>query len=225
MSGGSSGRWHATSTAAGSGNEAATAARTGLLAAERLGDTRGIAVSHGCLAYAYAHLRRYDEAEHHMRQALDMHTELGDRNAMALLAPVVRDGPRPTAALRGRSRALLRGAAVVRGDGTRNRRGAVTERRWGGSASISATTSRRSSTACGPSKFRTSLRRQIRRGRHAGQPSAGPITRSAASRRRPDHYRQAIDRFRETGRSLQRSTLPGGSRPGPARRGRPRIPP
>ena len=64
-------------------HEAATASREGLLAAQRLGDMRGQAVSHGCLAYAYVHLRRYDEAEHHMRQALDIHTELGDRNAMA----------------------------------------------------------------------------------------------------------------------------------------------
>ncbi len=64
-------------------HEAATASREGLLAAERLGDARGRAVSHSGLAYANVHLRRYDEGEQHMRQALDIHTELGDRNAMA----------------------------------------------------------------------------------------------------------------------------------------------
>ncbi|MFI1415954.1 AfsR/SARP family transcriptional regulator [Streptomyces sp. NPDC020707] len=62
------GHWH----------DSAAAHERALEAARREGSARGKAVSHGCLAYAYMRLSRYEEVATHMRQALGLYEVLGD---------------------------------------------------------------------------------------------------------------------------------------------------
>ncbi len=52
--------------------------RRALEAARRQGSSRGRAVSHGCLAYAYMRLSRYEEVATHLGQALDLYEALDD---------------------------------------------------------------------------------------------------------------------------------------------------
>ncbi|MEU9898933.1 AfsR/SARP family transcriptional regulator [Streptomyces phaeochromogenes] len=62
------GHWH----------DSVTLYRRALEAARREGSTHGQAVTHGCLAYAYMRLSRYEDVATHMRQALDLFEALGD---------------------------------------------------------------------------------------------------------------------------------------------------
>ena len=48
-----------------------------------LREPAGQAICHGCLAYAYGHLGREDDAELHARQALALYEEMGHRNGQA----------------------------------------------------------------------------------------------------------------------------------------------
>ena len=57
--------------------------RAALAATERLDDRFGQAHAHRCLARVYGRLRRDDEAEVHLRRALDLYRELGDRGGQA----------------------------------------------------------------------------------------------------------------------------------------------
>ena len=68
-------RWH--------WHDAVTYLRVALDAAKRLGDLRGQAVSHGCLAYACMSLGRYDEAQSHLAEAFRLYEELGDKTGQA----------------------------------------------------------------------------------------------------------------------------------------------
>ncbi|WP_198655420.1 AfsR/SARP family transcriptional regulator [Streptomyces geranii] len=52
--------------------------RRALEAARRQRTRRGRAVSHGCLAYAYMRLSRYEDVATHLRRALDLYEALGD---------------------------------------------------------------------------------------------------------------------------------------------------
>ena len=67
------GHWH----------DAAATQRTALDAANRLADPYAQAKCHGCLAYAYIRLNRYDDAHAHLLQALDMYQESDDRTGLA----------------------------------------------------------------------------------------------------------------------------------------------
>lgn len=62
------GHWH----------DSAAAHERALEAARREGSIHGRAVSHGCLAYAYMRLSRYEDVATHMRQALHLYEALGD---------------------------------------------------------------------------------------------------------------------------------------------------
>jgi tetratricopeptide (TPR) repeat protein len=62
------GHWH----------DSAAAHGRALEAARREGSVHGRAVSHGCLAYAYMRLSRYEDVATHMRQALELYETLGD---------------------------------------------------------------------------------------------------------------------------------------------------
>jgi DNA-binding SARP family transcriptional activator/tetratricopeptide (TPR) repeat protein len=68
-------RWH--------WHDALTYLRLALVAARRLGDLRGQAASHGCLAYACISLGRDDEAQSHLAQAYRLYEELGDKTGQA----------------------------------------------------------------------------------------------------------------------------------------------
>ncbi len=68
-------RWH--------WHDAVTYLRLALAAAERIDDLRGQAVSHSCLAYACISLKRHDEAQSHLAQALQLYEELGDKTGQA----------------------------------------------------------------------------------------------------------------------------------------------
>ncbi|MES5820388.1 BTAD domain-containing putative transcriptional regulator [Streptomyces sp. RG80] len=57
---------------------AVTVYRRALESARRESSTHGQAVSHGCLAYAYMRLSRYEDVDTHMRQALDLYKALDD---------------------------------------------------------------------------------------------------------------------------------------------------
>ncbi|MEU7584391.1 BTAD domain-containing putative transcriptional regulator [Streptomyces sp. NPDC041068] len=59
-------------------HDAATIDRTALAAASRQSDTRGQAVIHGCLAYAYMGLGQYGEVHRHADRALALFDELAD---------------------------------------------------------------------------------------------------------------------------------------------------
>ncbi|MFD0309886.1 BTAD domain-containing putative transcriptional regulator [Streptomyces sp. NPDC127119] len=63
---------------AGHWHDSAAAHERALEAARREGSAHGKAVSHGCLAYAYMRLSRYEDVATHMRQALDLYEALGD---------------------------------------------------------------------------------------------------------------------------------------------------
>nr|WBO82040.1 tetratricopeptide repeat protein [Streptomyces sp. SBE_14.2] len=63
---------------AGHWHDSAAAHERALAAARRAGSTHGQAVVHGCLAYAYMRLSRYEEVATHMRQALHLYETLGD---------------------------------------------------------------------------------------------------------------------------------------------------
>ena len=67
------GHWH----------EAAAVGRAALDAAKHLSDLRGLAVNHGCVAFAYIRLGRYDDADRHLRQAFDLFRELSDPMGLA----------------------------------------------------------------------------------------------------------------------------------------------
>jgi DNA-binding SARP family transcriptional activator len=67
------GHWH----------DAAASLRTGLDAANRLGDPRAQAISHGCLAYAYVPLSRYAKAHAHLLRALELYEGLDDHTGQA----------------------------------------------------------------------------------------------------------------------------------------------
>lgn len=62
------GHWH----------DSETVYRRALEAARRERSTHGQAVTHGCLAYAYMRLSRYEDVDTHMRQALDLYQTLDD---------------------------------------------------------------------------------------------------------------------------------------------------
>ncbi|MBC2907742.1 AfsR/SARP family transcriptional regulator [Streptomyces cupreus] len=63
---------------AGHWHDSAAAHERALKAARREGSTHGQAVVHGCLAYAYMRLSRYEDVATHMRQALHLYEALGD---------------------------------------------------------------------------------------------------------------------------------------------------
>ncbi|MEW2570589.1 BTAD domain-containing putative transcriptional regulator [Streptomyces sp. NPDC047070] len=63
---------------AGHWHDSAAAHERALEAAHREGSAHGKAVSHGCVAYAYMRLSRYEDVATHMRQALDLYEALGD---------------------------------------------------------------------------------------------------------------------------------------------------
>jgi DNA-binding SARP family transcriptional activator/tetratricopeptide (TPR) repeat protein len=68
-------RWH--------WHDALTYLRLALDAASRLGDLRGQAVTHVCLAYACLSLARHDEAQSHLARALGLYEQLGDETGQA----------------------------------------------------------------------------------------------------------------------------------------------
>jgi len=68
-------RWH--------WHDAVTCLRLALDAAKRIGDLRGQAVTHSCLAYAWISLKRHDEAQSHLAQAFQLYEELGDKTGQA----------------------------------------------------------------------------------------------------------------------------------------------
>ncbi|MGV9455306.1 AfsR/SARP family transcriptional regulator [Streptomyces sp. NPDC003635] len=63
---------------AGHWHDSAAAHERALASARRAGSTHGQAVVHGCLAYAYMRLSRYEDVATHMRQALQLYEALGD---------------------------------------------------------------------------------------------------------------------------------------------------
>lgn len=63
---------------AGHWHDSAAAHERALATARRAGSTHGQAVVHGCLAYAYMRLSRYEDVATHMRQALHLYEGLGD---------------------------------------------------------------------------------------------------------------------------------------------------
>ena len=67
------GHWH----------DAAASQQFALDAANRLGDPYAQAICHGCLAYAYADLRRYAEARDQLVRALELFQQLGDHTGQA----------------------------------------------------------------------------------------------------------------------------------------------
>ncbi|MBO2450126.1 tetratricopeptide repeat protein [Actinomadura barringtoniae] len=64
-------------------NDLSTVHRSGLLAAERIGDLAGQALSHRGIARGFARLNQNDVADRHLRAALALFEELGDRVGQA----------------------------------------------------------------------------------------------------------------------------------------------
>lgn len=62
-----------------------TTQRMALAAAQRLGDSRALAHANYQLGHAHAYRGEYDEADLHMRKALDLFRDIGDRASEAVV--------------------------------------------------------------------------------------------------------------------------------------------